>query len=681
MLDVSSNQFITIVEDLEPPVDFQVGNVVSVGGTVVDGEWNASNTSVEITIPIDNDLSLNGGTIQILASVNGEAEQDLGSPVSISGSNLGGDQIVSIPKEELEILVGFGPTAVLNFNASMTDVSGNGPTFGTQSSSTLTVSEIIIESENFPAFYDVNGGTLEASITLNSASDNRTVIIEYNGITEPETNILTTNATTEDNITYRFNLGQQITGLSEPLGISYTFRVTEGGQTLFSSLGVTHIQVLGDNSYTIPSLKFGSNVSDYQIVAIPFELANKNVSAVFEDDLGAYDDSKWRLFHYQGGNNVEKKSGSINPDEGYWLISSATASIDVGAGSVPQATKTNPYQISLSSGWNQIGNPYLFNLSWSEILAYNGNPAGIDTQLTLFNGGFQSGDILRAYRGAFVNSSASITLDIPVIRNKSIQGRKGGDRNRTETIDSDNWIVDIDLKADDLVYQLSGFGMNSDAQLEKDMNDLYTVPRFIQYLEINFQRDEYINSPLTMDVVPTAENFEWNFTVNSNLEGQELALQWDNSYWGDSEKQLLLFDEVTRKTINMREQREYKYNYSAARNFKVLFGDQEYVESNLAPKIVSIDNAYPNPFGDKIFIPIGLPEHSSEYNVTLEIYDQIGRKINDRILSNTSYGYQNIEWDATDYQGNKVSKGIYFVHLLIQNEEKSENFIQRIIYK
>ena len=40
----------------------------------------------------------------------------------------------------------------------------------------------------------------------------------------------------------------------------------------------------------------GSSVNDYRIFSVPFDLDNKNVSTVFEDDLGSFDDTKWLLF-------------------------------------------------------------------------------------------------------------------------------------------------------------------------------------------------------------------------------------------------------------------------------------------------------------------------------------------------------------------------------------------------
>jgi hypothetical protein len=673
----------TLAVDQISTTALTVGAVVTTGGTVISSIWNSTNTGVDVTVPINNDTSIDGGTLQVTAQINANTPENLGAPINLVAADLGTSKTVSFTAAQLEALTGFAEGSVITFNAAIADVNGNPPTMGTASATTLVVDQVPISivDESFPTYYDINGGTQQASITISGALGTQTVEVEYGLVTKPVADITTVTATTTDNITYSFDLGILKT-LGEPLGVGYIFRITENNQTTSSNVGVTHVEFLGASSPTIPNLKFGNKVTDYQIIAIPLELNNNSVSAVFEDDLGAYDDTKWRLFHYQGSSNIEKKTGTFEPGEGYWLIARNSTAIDVGAGSVPQATKADPYQISLSSGWNQIGNPYNFNISWSEVLAFNGNPAGVDATLSLYENGFVSGDVLDKARGAFVNASSNITLNIPVIKNNSIQGRKGGNNGKTSPIDADNWMVALNLKGDNLVYQLGGFGMNAKALLGKDKNDLYTVPRFIEYLEINFARDEFSNdSPLTLDVVPTADNFVWNFTVNSNLEGEQLTLEWDNSYWGNSEKQLILFDEISNTRIDMHQQTEYRYAYTSERKFQLVFGDTNFIEGNLIPKSITINKAFPNPFSEHLSIPVGLPENSGVYQVRLEIYDQMGRIISQNTYGEMPSGYHIIQWDGTNNQGSKVTKGIYHLHLILTKDGKSENHSQRIYYK
>ena len=70
--DASSNQNApysqNIVQGGDPidannPAAFTAGAVVTTGGTVVANYWNGTNTGVDVTIPIANDTSLDGGTM------------------------------------------------------------------------------------------------------------------------------------------------------------------------------------------------------------------------------------------------------------------------------------------------------------------------------------------------------------------------------------------------------------------------------------------------------------------------------------------------------------------------------------------------------------------------------------------------------------------------------------------
>ena len=57
----------TITVDQTEPADFTVGSVVTTGGTIVANYWNSTNTGIDITVPVANDSTLTGGSIQLRA--------------------------------------------------------------------------------------------------------------------------------------------------------------------------------------------------------------------------------------------------------------------------------------------------------------------------------------------------------------------------------------------------------------------------------------------------------------------------------------------------------------------------------------------------------------------------------------------------------------------------------------
>jgi hypothetical protein len=95
-------------------------------------------------------------------------------------------------------------------------------------------------------------------------------------------------------------------------------------------------------------------------------------------------------------------------------------------------------------------------------------------------------------------------------------------------------------------------------------------------------------------------------------------------------------------------------------NFKVL------QENNLAIQNVL---SSPNPFADYTIFTFEHNQPSEDLDVTIEIYDLSGRKVNElkTHLSGTGFSSGPISWDATDKSGNKVPGGIYIYRVKVSS--------------
>lgn len=69
---------------------------------------------------------------------------------------------------------------------------------------------------------------------------------------------------------------------------------------------------------------------------------------------------------------------------------------------------------------------------------------------------------------------------------------------------------------------------------------------------------------------------------------------------------------------------------------------------------------YPNPFNPTTTIQVNIPENS---NVSVNIYDLLGTKIKTLYDGSINSGKYLMVWDGTNYQGLKVSSGIYIYQL------------------
>jgi hypothetical protein len=73
-----------------------------------------------------------------------------------------------------------------------------------------------------------------------------------------------------------------------------------------------------------------------------------------------------------------------------------------------------------------------------------------------------------------------------------------------------------------------------------------------------------------------------------------------------------------------------------------------------------LEQNYPNPFNTSTQIRFRIPEAG---NVTLKIYNSVGKQVKTLVDGNMNEGYHQVTWDATDNSGSKMSSGIYFYRL------------------
>ena len=103
--------------------------------------------------------------------------------------------------------------------------------------------------------------------------------------------------------------------------------------------------------------------------------------------------------------------------------------------------------------------------------------------------------------------------------------------------------------------------------------------------------------------------------------------------------------------------------------FVIFSGDSNYVTSVkdnplLKPLDFNLQQNYPNPFNPSTTIEYTLQK---EDKVELKIFNVLGKEIKTLINKSQQNGNYKVVWDGTDNKGEKVSSGIYFYRLQINN--------------
>ncbi|UCH62642.1 MAG: T9SS type A sorting domain-containing protein [Fidelibacterota bacterium] len=90
--------------------------------------------------------------------------------------------------------------------------------------------------------------------------------------------------------------------------------------------------------------------------------------------------------------------------------------------------------------------------------------------------------------------------------------------------------------------------------------------------------------------------------------------------------------------------------------------------SGLTPSTFSLHPAYPNPFNPMSTIRYDLPQTS---NVSLIVYDILGREITRLLEGYIEPGYHQAQWDGKDQSGRSIPSGIYIARMTASEYTKS----------
>lgn len=513
-----------------------------------------------------------------------------------------------------------------------------------------------LDDETSPDINDNTPNFVQAGSAINitaTITDNESQItaatVEFRSITAGEdsnTQQLTPNGSTYTSQILASQIGE--------LGIEYKLSATSTGGTRTDEFWKqVRVQSIG-SGLTIPYNNFGDKVTNYRIVAVPLVLNSPGVISVF-DELGAADAKKWRVARYQNGNTTQSYNGTIEPGKGYWLIvrESPGEVINSGQGTTVEATADAPFILPVVSGWNQIGNPYNFDIDWSDLR--DANPSLPSNFRHYRNGSFEDGDDeIRKMEGVFINVGNAGTLVFPVV--KPTGGRKSKNAKKTNPLDDPDWEVYLNVEQGDLKNLISGVGMHPEASLENDIYDGLSMPRFNDYLELNHTKSLH-GFAYSKDIVPTANSFVWDFTVETSITDEQLiTIFWDNSYFGDNEKQLVLWDVSQQKTVDMRLHNHYQFHKKTSGQFRVIFGDEDFVREKTRVSTLVFHNIAPNPVQDEAIISFSLPQTE---RVVIELTDITGRKTETVFEAVLNEGYH----EVTYKNNNNTRTGVYIAQI------------------
>lgn len=423
------------------------------------------------------------------------------------------------------------------------------------------------------------------------------------------------------------------------------------------------------------ALPSGGTKNSWKIISVPHALPTSQIETIFSS-LGTYDKTKWRLINYTETPSqdwVEYPTFlNIERGKGYFINTKDGGSITFTGATAPANTRDNLFTMNLAKGWNLVGNPYSVAVNWEDVRAYN--PTKNIGGVKIFNSGtYSNGNELLVFQGGFVfMDDAATDIKVPFKGQTTPGGGRKGFNDLGTDIAAEEWALPVTLIQNDLKYELGAVGMAKDASVSYDNYDDVTPPRFFDYLEMNFSHPEHFAKRFTRDIVPTQNNYTWDFTVDTNIQGYA-ELNWNNIPIISSSKDLFLLDISANRLINMKETGSYLFDPKVSANFKVYFGEN----LKIAPEQVHLGNAYPNPTSGYTTIAFSLPETGgTDQLVTLDIMDAMGRAV-----GKISEGRYNPGFHETGFDAKQLNNGFYTYRLTVQGKQGSSTQVNKLIIK
>jgi len=564
------------------------------------------------------------------------------------------------------------PTSII---ATVPNGISNGKISVTVAGETVTsptdyfVTKLAVANVNYPVFFTVGENNEAVSITVNDITQVQSVKFHSRGITAD------TSKTKVDDVPFSvtsniINFSIPSSYFTDPLGLYSWFSLTDESNNQLTIVPqyiyLSYPSI--STEQTIPDLTAGEAVSAYQLISVPLELQTTLTSSVFSD-LGEYNEKKWRLFSFQNGVTAENPL-QIQTGNGYWFIMRDSHQINPGAGHAVEVTASGPFQISLNQGWNLIGNPYNFAISWNDVMTYNNLPSQVLKFRQYLDGAFVDEAMLSRFRGGFVYSDSARVIGIPIV-NESPSGSRLAENDSPSPIDAQAWGVNLTLDDGQFQNELYGFGMNPTAKEGKDVWDEVSLPLLDGLSSYTMILRVLPGMTLSRDVVPTQDNYSWLATLSSD---HGVTIRWDNSYFGTSNKQLVLENPAQVELVDLRKATQAMIpagNY----NLKFHYGSPAYIQEEVLENRARVGNVYPNPIARSpatLFISVSLPAGTNE--VALQLIDLLGNR-----TALSGKGIYDGGRDAVDWQEDfsSLAAGIYLLQIETIDEKGSTTITYR----
>ena len=349
-------------------------------------------------------------------------------------------------------------------------------------------------------------------------------------------------------------------------------------------------------------------------------------------------------------------ANQIKKGQAYWFRHSYKEAV-IFREDTSFALPLDEFVIELEEGWNLVGNPFSFPVTYSADTSVS-SPIAYGL-LGIGKGWSSPQNILFPWNGYAVYAGERATITLLPFEEQ--------DTSFARIASEGDWYLNIKLESKNQINHSTVLGRRKHANNGAGIFDAPIFPGIEKNISIAMDLDgsssfKYIRDIRSLDDF----NGIWNLRLNDL--GDEFMISSNQLSPLPRGLQVGLVNINERKVLlNFLDHEEViPSNQNNVFDLKIIAGDQEYVKSmsqeilSTIPEEFSLGQNYPNPFNPITQMEYSLPQSS---RVVISIYNVLGQEIKTLVNKDQDYGYHSVSWDGTDRLGKSVASGVYFTQM------------------
>lgn len=448
-------------------------------------------------------------------------------------------------------------------------------------------------------------------------------------------------------------------------------------------------------SIVIPATNATNLKPGWQMISVPFKFNDPRLETALNLAADSYE-----AVRYDPAALLYKDVESVKPGDALWIRSTVDRdSLTVSNNGLPLAGDDTEI-LSLSEGWNQFGNPYLYNITWGRVKfvdiatgAQMGLQEAIDQSLIGSNiywwdpegGNNSTGEYIWSqdtketiipWRGYWIKAYKPCKMIMPKIEQAGggISGTTAdGVRSRSAAVNTssskiDGWKLQLVAKAGDAVDSKGLLGVSSRASDGFDSTfDVERPPSVKDYVSVSFPHRDWgkNNGNYFSDVRRSSGGTQvWEFNVSTDKRNSDVVVKWPTISAVPKGYSLKLVDVDGSVTKYMRTTSYYRYNSGdgGTRRFKIVAEPGQSGRLFVTGVAVSTSRAV-----GSATISYNL---SADASTDVKIKTISGRTIRSIAQGRAvTRGVSNLSWNYRDEAGNAIPAGSYLLEVVATSPE------------